>query len=79
MAMEILPNPSNGEVQIIFSENLDHIEAEIRMLNLAGQEINAESSISGNKIEVNWNGPSGVYYIEIQINGTVYRALVIKN
>ena len=66
----VYPNPSNGLVNIDFSEMVNQSEIEIQ--DITGKTIKNYSFSNANSVEINLsNHPTGIYFAKIIINGNI--------
>jgi len=72
----LYPNPSNGQLQIVFSKELNNAEVTVR--NVLGLEISSESYTSANSINLALEGCSGMYFIEISSQGKKATYKIVK-
>ena len=71
----IYPNPNKGHFIIDFgSEMLIH---DLRIYNLAGQEVQANYQIDNLKVAVNFSAASGIYFLKSKTLNTVYKIIKI--
>lgn len=73
----ISPNPTTGEVKIVFGE-LSHIE-NFKILNVLGQIISEKNNFIGKEFIFDLtNQTIGLYFIEVINKGSIYRTKIIK-
>ena len=71
----IYPNPNKGHFMIDFgSEMLIH---DLRIYNLAGQEVQANYHIDNHKVAVDFSAASGIYFLKSKTLNTVYKIIKI--
>ena len=61
--LKIYPNPTIGDFSIDLKKT--HENLFVRIINIYGQEIHSKNYINSNKIDLNINGNSGIYLVEI--------------
>jgi hypothetical protein len=70
------PNPTKGNITIELGKELNNVKVTVR--NLLGQEVYNKHYASVNQIDLNLEGPSGIYLIEILSNGKKAVLKIIK-
>lgn len=76
--VQVYPNPTAGLVNLAFGQHLQN--ADLRVVSITGQTLQQLNGLSGNLIEVDLNAyNTGIYFIEVMANNTVYRTKVVKN
>ncbi len=76
--ISVFPNPTNGEITILF--NLKMNNATIRILDLTGQKIMEKINYTGNQLNINIaNQANGIYFIELVQDGSLARTKLMKN
>ena len=75
--IDIFPNPSNGETEIVFNHSVNNTH--IKIFNLTGQSIYEKTGASGNYLTFDIsNQTSGIYFLEIHSEGNIFRKKLIK-
>lgn len=75
--MQIHPNPTNGKIEIKFSDIKANINYSIQ--NIEGKTIKNGEIYNQNKFETEINGANGIYFIKLKDeNGNEYNAKIIK-
>ncbi len=73
----IMPNPTNGIVNIVFKQIVNNASA--RIINITGQTIIQQNNFTGNKLSFDLSDyASGLYIIEVNENGVVTRNKLLK-
>lgn len=62
----VFPSPTNGEINIDFRRNYNIIN--IKIYNSIGQLINSNNYKSIDQLSANLSGPSGLYFIHVQVD-----------
>jgi hypothetical protein len=76
--VEVYPNPTSGNVQIILGETYQNTS--VKLINALGQAIIHKTSTSSNEITFEIEGAPGVYFLEIETREQVLgRIRMIKN
>lgn len=76
--IQIFPNPTNGEVTILFNPHINN--ANVSILNIMGQKIYEKVNVSNNQLYIEIpNQADGMYLIEIEDKGNLMRTKLIKN
>jgi ELWxxDGT repeat protein len=74
----VYPNPSKGEAEILFVQQLTN--ANISILNVVGQRVVQKMNVTGTEFKIDIsNQAQGIYFIEIESNGETLRTKLIKN
>lgn len=68
----VSPNPTDGEFSIDFAKIYENLF--VRIVNIEGQEIYSKNYINSNKINLNIETSSGIYFIEIS-NKKMHKAV----
>jgi hypothetical protein len=76
--MRVYPNPSNGEVNVSFTNTLNNTS--VRLINVVGQVVFEQFNITGDHFTFNVaTQPYGIYFVEVNNNGNISRVKIIKN
>lgn len=74
---KIYPNPTKGQLQIVFGNIYNHLKVTIR--NQLAQIIPAKTIKYPNRLVVNFEGSAGIYYVEIRgYNGELAHFKILK-
>lgn len=63
----IFPNPSNGDFTL--SIGVDFLLAEVQIFDLSGRSVFQKSELTSNEITINLNESSGVYLLNLSVDG----------
>jgi hypothetical protein len=75
-AINIFPNPSTGEIYVDVS---NFIGADIRIFDINGITVYYKNSFSEKSTKLNINLPSGIYLLQVQLDGKIEtKKIVIK-
>jgi hypothetical protein len=75
--MKAFPNPTNGQFNLFFEENLEN--AEIKITNSLGQIILQKTILSSARFSLNiYDQPSGIYIIDVSSQSKNYKTKIIK-
>jgi hypothetical protein len=75
---KLYPNPTSGEVYILFNQVLNN--GSIRITNMVGQTIEQRNNLTGNLFNFNiYNHSAGMYFIEVNQNGVITRTKLVKH
>src|SRR5690606_26629974 len=75
--IQVYPNPTDNKVTIKTENKLNN--ADIRLSNIIGQSLMTKNNFSGYTLSFDVSGlADGVYIIEINEDGTVFRTKVVK-
>jgi len=74
--LALYPNPTSGNLQISLSSTYESVT--VRVQNELGQEINKQTFANTDKLEVNIEGPAGIYFVEIAADFRKATLKVIK-
>jgi hypothetical protein len=78
LAAELLPNPSHDRAVLRF-ENPMQLEAELRLFDITGREIQSVQTTFSNEFNVDVSSLSaGVYYVRMQMGDGVFAGKLIK-
>lgn len=75
-AFNVFPNPNSGNCTISLGKI--YSEVEIRVMNYLGMEVERSTHFNENQIEMNFNYPAGIYFIEV-ITDSKTTLKVVKN
>jgi hypothetical protein len=78
VSISAFPNPNNGRfcIQVKNAENIDHVA----VVNIQGVTIYRDGNDAYNEIFIDiTNQPSGVYFVNVSLNGKVQTTKIIKN
>ena len=80
--IDIIPNPSTGQFQVLFDLN-QRIEADIEVFDMLGKRIMGVSkkSYQQDKLDINLtNHSDGIYYLKVHFEGNqIVKKLVLRN
>ncbi len=73
--LSIMPNPTRGDFRLDFGdlENLN-----IRIVDLTGRVMEAKQNLRGGSEELRIEGPAGVYFVEVELEGVRTWLKVVK-
>ena len=77
LGLTIYPNPSVGSVRIDNSKNLQIFKLELYDIN--GKRVNTRIEIQTKSYQIDWSGPSGVYYLKIHSSEGVSTLKLLKS
>ena len=71
------PNPTNSQFNLVF--NSIKQKAELKIFNSIGQIVLGKNIFSTDRVSLNLSDqPSGIYFVEVNVDGEVYREKVVK-
>ncbi len=75
--LNLFPNPTNHSTVISLQHAVNN--ATIQLINLLGETVLTKTNQSGNQFSIDLSAqPSGIYFIEVQQQGNVWRGKVVK-
>ncbi len=75
---KIYPNPTSGSVNIILGKQ--SVNTSLKLTNISGQIVYEKANLVGNKINIDLSDQaSGVYFVEVNVDGESYRTRVLKD
>ncbi len=76
-SLSVYPNPTNNYALVISQQSL--VNANIKLINLTGQTVMEKQNQNGNQFSIDLSvQPKGIYFIEVQESGVVWRGKVVK-
>lgn len=73
----IFPNPAKDQISLTSENTLKN--ADIKVIDLNGKRVSETTNVSGNSFTINVSGqPKGIYFIEINNEGSVSRKRFMK-
>jgi len=78
IGIAVYPNPTNGKIIINLKNNTSGVE--VTIINILGEIISSEKDLVGTKIEMNIEGSSGIYFLNVSTpEGYSNTTKIIKN
>lgn len=75
---KVYPNPTSSNAKISFYK--EYAKVDVKIINVLGQVISNTSKFNSSSIDIEINGASGLYFIEVTFNGSQKTTLkIIKN
>jgi hypothetical protein len=75
-AMQLFPNPNNGKVTLIIKDNFTN--SSFKLMDVSGKVILENTSGTEKQVIDYSSQPAGIYYLEVNINGSVSRLKIVK-
>jgi type IX secretion system substrate protein len=74
----LFPNPATNELNISFEGSMNN--GSVKIMNPAGQLVKEDNNVSGSTAKINVSDISaGIYFVEINNSGTIFRTRFVKN